>query len=89
MRPGKNIICGSPNPVIEIHAANYGRMSSEYCQFGDYTSMTSCYRNVTSLIQDLCQYRSECFVEVDKKSFLDSCPGILKYIQFNYTCTHR
>ncbi|GFR23295.1 latrophilin Cirl [Trichonephila clavata] len=81
-----NIICDEG--IIHLIRANYGRFSISICNdHGNLDWRVNCMSHHSFLImQDRCNLKPNCSVNVSSTTFHDPCPGTLKYLEVQYHC---
>ncbi|GFY08781.1 latrophilin Cirl [Trichonephila clavipes] len=81
-----NIICDEG--MIHLIRANYGRFSISICNdHGNLDWRVNCMSHHSFLImQDRCNLKPNCSVNVSSTTFHDPCPGTLKYLEVQYHC---
>ncbi|XP_054708420.1 latrophilin Cirl-like [Uloborus diversus] len=73
---------------IHLIRANYGRFSISICNdHGNLDWRVNCKSHHSFLImQERCSFKLNCSVNVSSNTFLDPCPGTLKYLEVQYHC---
>jgi len=85
----REIKCANPNQVISVYGANYGRLSTEYCRFGNFRR-TNCRSSSSDLkIKTMCNGRNSCRINPHNAVYGDPCWGIVKYVSIKYKCSYK
>jgi hypothetical protein len=80
----KNANCPKYQYIV-VKTASYRRLSdTKTCSLSDDYS---CEVDVRCLVKELCDGQRECSITVDDNLFSgDPCPGLTKYLYFEYQC---
>ena len=83
----ENANCPKDQYMVVKTASYRGLSGTKTCGLSDDYS---CEVNVTNLVKKQCDGQHECNMTVDDRLFSRSiCPGLTKYIYFEYQCTDR
>ena len=93
------------NEVINLSEANYGRTIKGgvcHCKEGTsidagncptnpvWSNVDNCFSSSTlSILNNACNGKKECTVNVNNGMFGDPCPGIHKYLEVKYSCYEK
>ena len=83
----KNANCPKDQYMVVKTAFYRGLSDKKACGLSDEHS---CEMDVTCLLKKHCDGQHECNITVDNNLFFgDLCPGLTKYLYFEYQCTHH
>ena len=81
----KNVACPKDQYMVVKTASYRGLLDSKTCGLSDDYS---CTVDVTCLVKKQCDGQHECNITVNETLFSDDlCPGLKKYLYFEYQCT--
>ncbi|KFM77944.1 Latrophilin Cirl, partial [Stegodyphus mimosarum] len=74
--------------MITLVRANYGRFSISICNdHGNLDWRVNCMSHHSfPIMQERCNMKPNCSVNVSSATFHDPCPGTLKYLEVQYKC---
>jgi hypothetical protein len=81
----KNVNCPKDQYMVVKNASYRGLSDTKTCGSSDDYS---CQVDVTCLVKKQCDGQHECNITVDDNLFSgDLCPGLTKYLYFEYQCS--
>ena len=82
----ENANCPKNMQMVVKTASHRGLSDTKTCGLSDDYI---CEIDVTCLVKKQCDGRHECHITVDNNLFsVDSCPGLTKYLYFEYQCVN-
>jgi len=79
--------CNSINEKLMIIDVMYGRLTTEYCQFNNYTQNVRCKADNPIQHMKTCNGKTSCVLFFDESVYGNPCPNVEKYMQITYDCT--
>lgn len=82
----KELKCPRASERLSIINANYGRLSTNFCQFGHYKETNCRDERSDELIKKACDGKNSCQLNPSNHVYGNPCGGVVKYISVKYKC---